>query len=134
MKKVGDYKGIPLFSDPEVPPGQMFMLNNNFKPLPPRRSGTLTDISEKPVGAAGFSSINYRGVPIAREYIDEGPAFVNVDHFYRGIATDIFKKNPRKGRHACLMMGYWCWENFKEHPFDLLPYLRKKARSPWLIP
>lgn len=31
-----------------------------------------------------------------------------------------------KGRHACLRSGYWCFENFREYPKDIIKYLRKK--------
>lgn len=29
---------------------------------------------------------------------------------------------PEK-RHACLRYGYWCWENLREYPSDLLLYI-----------
>jgi len=31
-----------------------------------------------------------------------------------------------KKRHACLLSGYWCWQNAQEHPQDILIYIRGK--------
>lgn len=85
-------------------------------------------------GEAGFNTINYKGRPVMHDYIDDTVGIINFAHMYRGNATDLFNGTPSKGRHACLIMGYWCWQNFEEYPMDLLPYLRKKTRQPWLIP
>lgn len=43
MKYEGEFKGIPVYSDPECPPDQIFMVGN-FKSVPPRRSGKLINI------------------------------------------------------------------------------------------
>lgn len=32
-------------------------------------------------------------------------------------------------RHACLMEGYWCWQNVREHPRDVWLYIKRKRRS-----
>jgi hypothetical protein len=31
-----------------------------------------------------------------------------------------------ENRHACLQRGWWCWQNFKEHPQDIIKYIKKK--------
>lgn len=43
MKYEGQFEGKPVYSDPECPPDQIFMLGN-FKSVPPRRSGKLIGI------------------------------------------------------------------------------------------
>lgn len=49
MKDTGKtIHGVKVYSDPEVPPDQLFLLHDNFKNLPPRRSGMLTGLTEPP--------------------------------------------------------------------------------------
>lgn len=56
MKKVGDYKGIEVYTDPNVPPGTMYMIN------------------EKQVHTE-FAKLD--GI------VDDGTETTNVDHIYR---------------------------------------------------
>lgn len=125
----------------------------------PRRSGSMTAVtvleddgaggpvhslsqsmySEKnEIGAEGFEAINYHGVPIAHEYIDNGiGAVMYFSHLYNGGVRATFEPDAyasRRSRHACLIMGYWCWDNYREYPMDLVPYLQRKLRRAWLIP
>lgn len=79
-------------------------------------------------GEAGFKAISYRGRPISRDYIDQSVTTVNVGHFRRMSASSLFDASPPPGRHACLFLGYWCWQNFREHPFDIKRYLQLKWR------
>jgi len=32
----------------------------------------------------------------------------------------------RRGKHACLENGYWCWSNFFENPLDIFKYHKRK--------
>lgn len=32
-----------------------------------------------------------------------------------------------KNRHACLLLGYWCWQNLKEHPTDIIKFIKSKS-------
>ena len=46
MKDTGKtIRGVKVYTDPDVPPNQMFLLND-FKNLPPRRNGIITGLYE----------------------------------------------------------------------------------------
>ena len=72
-------------------------------------------------GDQGFTSITYKGHPIKHDYIEDRVETMYVKHFRRTsfMSTD-------KGRHACLKMGYWCWQNALQYPQDIITYIRKK--------
>jgi translation initiation factor 6 (eIF-6) len=43
-------------------------------------------------------------------------------HYYVGA-------NSTKNRHACLLEGWWCWQNFRQHPLDIRFYIKKKRKG-----
>lgn len=47
---------------------------------------------------------------------------VKVNHQY------LVGSNGAGARHDCLAIGWWCWQNARQHPFDVVRYLRKKSR------
>lgn len=40
------------------------------------------------------------------------------------LIDDNFNPKKEKGHHACLNNGYFCFENFTEHPRDLLNFIK----------
>lgn len=71
MKDTGKtIHGVKVYSDPEVPPNTLYMLNNDFNDeLPPRRSGILTNVDEPDIDPenVGFKEIMYKGKPMVRD-------------------------------------------------------------------
>lgn len=51
---------------------------------------------------------------------------IEINHQYN-VLGGLFEKDPPK-RHACLENGWWCWLNAREHPRDVIKYLKKKIR------
>jgi hypothetical protein len=48
---------------------------------------------------------------------------IAIDHQYYvrgGFFTD-----GKNNRHACLQEGWWCWQNARQHPQDIIKYLKK---------
>ena len=43
----------------------------------------------------------------------------SIGHYY--LVTSFTDFNNR--RHTCLKNKIWCWENFKQNPFDIFYYL-----------
>lgn len=51
----------------------------------------------------------YNGFDISKEMTEDGKEY-----------------HPKRGRHACLKMGYWCWKNAFENPLLAVKFLYKK--------
>lgn len=64
-----------------------------------------------------FDNIRYKGKKL----------MPNVDHstglaYYQHIFQVNYDGTYR--RHACLRRGSWCWQNLRQHPQDLIIYLK----------
>ena len=42
----------------------------------------------------------------------------------KSITTDGKEYKPPSS-HGCIRMGYWCWSNFFQRPFDIIPYIQR---------
>jgi hypothetical protein len=69
----------------------------------------------------GFYDLVYKGKQIK---FDE-EVKTEVMYFQHTYLTAGFNPDARK-THACLRMGYWCWQNAWEHPKDIITYLKRK--------
>lgn len=47
---------------------------------------------------------------------------VSFQHAYDAYGFD---PGARKN-HSCLRRGYWCFENFKENPLDIIAFIKKR--------
>ncbi len=52
--------------------------------------------------------------------VDDGVYEMNYQHIARTTFMD------DESRHSCLYYGEWCWENLREHPLDIIDYIKAK--------
>lgn len=118
MKDTGkEFKGVPIFTDSEVPPNQILLLNN----LPPRRYATISPIDVDPENV-GFKDIHYKGKPVTRD-ADARTAELYYNHIYRPYWSGMKRMELTAGRHMCLNYGNWCWLQAREHPMEAVKFL-----------
>lgn len=71
-----------------------------------------------------FAPITFKGLPvITDEPLVTKTLFFDHVHYANGFAL---KGHKPKTRHACLLQGYWCWSNLKDHPKDIIKYIWTK--------
>lgn len=73
----------------------------------------------KPGEGSLFTELTYRGMPIVSD-----EKFTTGIAYFQHIYLSSFMRPYKKKRHACLQNGWWCWQNLREHPRDLLSYLK----------
>lgn len=74
------------------------------------------------LGKPGFEQLYYGGIPVHIHAPDVVQTY-EYSHIYRAAW------NSKHKRHACLLMGDWCWQNAFQHPQDLYRFAKYWLRN-----
>jgi hypothetical protein len=81
-RQIGVFNGKPMYEDPSIPPGQIFLINDNYQSyaLVNKKSRWHSirrwilrfwlRLTDRNYGRPGFNSMNFRGTPLRRK--DDG--------------------------------------------------------------